>query len=457
MVGAGLHIVGDYRASLAADVVVPGVRIAGVDVGGWDRGRLNADTAHLVEEVLAEPLTLRARGEALVASPRDLGARVDARNAIERALVLGRSGILVNDVMTRTRALANGIDVHVGMRFDERRALAYLDEVAPRFEAPSLPTRLDLDARRVVPAQVGTAMLPHDSLSRVAVALASGAAQVDLVVKDKPPLATDPLEDRMGLDIDTVLGRFSTSYRTTAAQRDRSHNLKLGSAAIDGVILDPGETFSFNEVVGDRTLEAGYRFAPGINSGEIVDVVGGGICQVASSVFAAGFFAGLDIVSARPHSRPSTYVDMGLDATVVYPTVDLKLRNPYDVPVVFHVTARSGVVEAAVLGPSRDFQTVFGREIEAVVPFGTVTREDPRIREGHARIAQRGRRGFSVVRRRQRMVRGEPTGAPETWRLEYPPTREIVREGSGAEDAEVPEPQSFPPLKNPRANFELVQ
>ena len=358
----------------------------------------------------------------------------------------------------RAAALREGLPVHVAIRIEEHRALAALQEGAPRFETPSLPTRLDLQARTVRAAKAGRAMLPHDSLSRLAVSLASGADEVELVVRDKPPVLDDPLRARADLQISTVLGTFSTSYRTGARHSDRGHNLKLGADAIDGVILDPGETFSFNAVVGDRSLEAGYRFAPGINSGEIVDVVGGGICQVASSVFAAGFFAGLEVVSARPHSRPSSYVDMGLDATVVYPTVDLKLRNPHDFPVVFHVTAHRGAVEASVLGPRRDFDVVFGRELQEVLPFETVTREDARIREGHTRVAQRGMRGFTVVRTRQVRTRGTPAGEPERWRLHYPPTREIVREGTGGAEAELPAPQAArTPFKDPRAQLEIVQ
>ncbi len=447
----------EYADSLHAEAVVPGVRVAGLDIGGWDRARLHAGAGGLSAQLLDAPLHLTTGTERIESSPRQLGAHAKIEGAATRALRVGRTGAWVEDLMTRAAARSGAVTLAVPLAFDEARALEVLAALSPKFDTPSLPTRLDLEARAVVPAMSGTAMMPHDSLSRVAVALASGASEVDLVVRSKPAVDEDPLSSRAGLSFGAVLGRFATSYRTGSAQRDRGHNLKIGSAALDGFVLDPGETFSFNEVVGDRSVEAGYRFAPGINSGEIVDVVGGGICQVASSLFAAGFFAGLEVVRARPHSRPSSYVDMGLDATVVYPTIDLKLKNPYDFPVVFHVTANRGMVEAEVLGPNRDFRIVFGREVDAVVPFSTVEREEPSIQAGHHKVVQRGMRGFTVTRTRKRVVRGVEVGPAESWRLDYPATREIVKVGTGGAEAEVPKARASVQLRNPRASFEIVQ
>ena len=235
----------------------------------------------------------------------------------------------------------------MGLRFNEAPALDRLLAIAPGVERPSLPTRLDLDGRKVMPAARGTALLPYDSLSNVAIGLAAGQREIDLVVQQKPPVDEDPLAElAASLDVGTALGQFSTSYHNDAQHSSRNHNLKLGAAAIDGFVLMPGETFSFNEVVGDRSAEAGYRYAPGITAGELVDVLGGGICQVASSLFGAAYFGGLEVVAARPHSRPSSYVDMGLDATVVYASVDLVVRNPYDFSVVLHMSANAGQVRA---------------------------------------------------------------------------------------------------------------
>nr|WP_255216583.1 VanW family protein [Pseudenhygromyxa sp. WMMC2535] len=319
----------------------------------------------------------------------------------------------------------------------------------------SLPTRLDLEARKVLPATPGTALLPYDSLSSVAVALAAGADEIELAVVHKPPV-----EDPLGLlaehlDIGVVLGTFSTPYSLEARASDRTSNLKVGAAALDGHVLMPGETFSFNEVVGDRSPENGYRWAPGISGGQIIDVIGGGICQVASTIFGAGFFAGLEVVYARPHSRPSSYVDMGLDATVVWDSVDLVLRNPYDFPVVLHMTVSQGQVRGEVLGPKRPYQVAFERSLEESLPYETVERADPNLRVGTSVIAQRGMRGFKLERVRKLYEGGEVV-SEDSWDLTYPATREIVRVGTNPE-GEVPEDKSLPKLRDPAASMRIMQ
>ena len=159
--------------------------------------------------------------------------------------------------------------------------------------------------------------------------------------------------------------------------------------------------FSFNEVVGDRTEKEGYRVAPVIQGGELIDGLAGGMCQIASTLHAAAFFAGLDIVSSTPHSRPSAYIPMGLDSTVVYPSTDLKLRNPYDFPVVMHYQVNQGAVKVELLGKERPYKVVFEREIKAETPFGTDTRgDDPEAPSGQHYTIQEGYPGYTLIRRR---------------------------------------------------------
>ncbi|MCA9692334.1 MAG: VanW family protein, partial [Myxococcales bacterium] len=222
-----------------------------------------------------------------------------------------------------------------------------------------------------------------------------------------------------------------------------------------GHVLMPGEEFSFNDVVGDRSYEAGFRYAPGITQGELVDVVGGGICQVSSTLFGAAFFAGLEIVHARPHSRPSSYVDMGLDSTVVYPTVDMKLKNPHPFPVVLHVAVSAGEIKVEVLGARRDFKVAFEREIVEVLPFTTLVRNDDRLRTGTRTVSQQGKRGFKVIRRRKVYGAGDDVRVDE-WELRYPPTREIVRVGTSP-TGQVPEAKPTSALRDPASELRIVQ
>src|SRR5262249_10666708 len=155
-----------------------------------------------------------------------------------------------------------------------------------------------------------------------------------------------------------------------------------------------------NEVVGDRTEKEGYRVAPVIQGGELIDGLAGGMCQIASTLHAASFFAGLEIVSSTPHSRPSAYITMGLDSTVVYPTPDLKLRNPYEFPVVMHYQVNQGSVKVELLGKERPNKVIFEREIKTETPFAHEERSDPEAPPGQKIVLQEGYPGFTLVRRR---------------------------------------------------------
>lgn len=118
--------------------------------------------------------------------------------------------------------------------------------------------------------------------------------------------------------------------------RGRAHNVRLAAEKISTIRLEPGETFSFNETVGPRTLDAGFEMAPVISGGELIDGPGGGVCQVASTFYSAVLHAGLEIIEHYPHSRVSSYIEPGLDATVVYGQKDLVVKNtlPHSVEIV---------------------------------------------------------------------------------------------------------------------------
>lgn len=453
VVMSGLSLWDTHAAAQGTSTVTSGVKLAGQDVGGLDEAALRERAAQLGAAAMDRPLTLAAGEAEVETSVRALGASPVLEASVDNALSVGRSGDPWVDLRDRVRARRGAIDLPIGYRFVDGPALQELLALAPHVERPSLPTRLDLERRKVLPASTGSALLAFDSLSSVAVGLAEGAERIDLVVQPKPA-ADDPLADLAdALDVSVVLGSFDTPYQSTDA--DRTHNLKVGAAAIDGTVLLPGEVFSFNGTVGPRSAEAGYRYATGIAAGQLVDTMGGGICQVSSTLFGAGFFGGLEIVRARPHSRPSSYVDMGLDSTVVFPDIDMKLRNDFDFPVVLHMTVSRGKVRAEVLGPRRPYQVAFERELSERLPYETVWRDDARLRTGTEVVAQRGMRGFKLKRTRKLYQAGDVVKT-EDWELHYPPTTQILRRGT-SESGQVPEQKPKPPLRDPAPRLRIVQ
>ena len=145
-----------------------------------------------------------------------------------------------------------------------------------------------------------------------------------------------------------LLSTFSTNYSTR--DTDRTTNLRLAANKINGTVLMPGETFSYNQVVGARTIAAGYKEAPIYVSGEVVDGLGGGICQITSTLYNAVIYANLEIVERSNHQFVPSYVSASRDATVVYGSIDFKFKNNRDYPIKLVCSVSGGVANFQIFG-----------------------------------------------------------------------------------------------------------
>ena len=149
-----------------------------------------------------------------------------------------------------------------------------------------------------------------------------------------------------------MLSTYSTRYSTS--DRDRTTNLQLAASKINGTVLMPGETFSYNQVVGERTIAAGYKEAPIYVSGEVVDGLGGGICQITSTLYNAVLYANLEIVERSNHQFVPSYVTASRDATVVYGSIDFKFKNNRDYPIKLVCSVSGGIAKFDIYGLRTD-------------------------------------------------------------------------------------------------------
>ena len=149
-----------------------------------------------------------------------------------------------------------------------------------------------------------------------------------------------------------LLSEFSTKY--SASNKNRTTNLILASKKINGTVLMPGETFSYNKVVGARTIAAGYREAPIYVSGRVEDGIGGGICQITTTLYNAVLYANLDIVERSNHQFVPSYAGPSRDATVVYGAIDFKFKNNRDYPIKITCSVSGGIANFKIWGLKSD-------------------------------------------------------------------------------------------------------
>ena len=205
-----------------------------------------------------------------------------------------------------------------------------------------------------------------------------------------PKITTDKIGSEAFPDL---LGEFTTHYN--GGDTNRTTNLKLASNKINNTVIMPGETFSYNKVVGKRTVAAGYKEAATYAGGKVVDDIGGGICQITSTLYNAVIFANLDIVSRSNHQFVPSYVKAGRDATVVYGAIDFKFKNTRKYPIQIKSTVSGGVARVAIFGikEETEYEIKIETKITGSIPMQTKYEDDATLEQGKEKVVQKGHNG----------------------------------------------------------------
>lgn len=279
----------------------------------------------------------------------------------------------------------------------------------------------------------------------------------------KPNPTTEELDKSLFGD---CLGTYTTRYNP--GEIGRTKNVNLAAKSINNIVLKKGDVFSYNNILGERTEARGYSGAKVYAGGEVVDGLGGGICQVSSTLYNAVLFADLTVVSRTCHSLPVAYVPLGRDATVSYGSIDFKFKNPYDDPIKISAVCSGGVLTVGIYGKKQSDKTVeISTERISTIPFETVERPDETIAVGETKVKQSGSDGAVVKTYKKVIENGKVTSSKmiHTSRynpinkiilvppvVEEPPVEELPGELPTEEIPEVEEPdisQDAPEVKNP--------
>lgn len=212
-------------------------------------------------------------------------------------------------------------------RINTYKILEYISNLAPTINSEPADAKFELVASRVnviQPAIPGKQLDIHGSVFALASAIRNGRDMAYLVIDNVEPTITPEKINTLG--INTLLGRGESNF--TGSSSSRTHNIKVGMARFNGIILKPGEKFSFNKTLGGVDGRSGYQAELVIKNGKLLYEYGGGICQVSTTLFRSVIYAGLPIIERSPHSFPVKYYSpQGFDATI-YPEIkDLKFVN----------------------------------------------------------------------------------------------------------------------------------
>ena len=225
---------------------------------------------------------------------------------------------------------------------------------------------------------------------------------------------------------DLVIAEYSTHYAWRGPDfRDRAHNIALAASKIDGIVVAPGETFSYNDTVGARTSKRGFREAHVIISGDLVDGMGGGVCQVSSTLHAATLLAGLVMIEERPHSRASVYIGPSLDATVAYGSFDFKFMNSLNFPIKIQASANKGQMVVKILGREDPYDVAIDFDIHKKRSYKTRWYVNHDMKPGTKKRREPGTYGYDLDRVRTIRNRRGVIVTREVVKYHYEPSDRI--------------------------------
>lgn len=315
---------------------------------------------------------------------------------------------------------------------------AYFRALSQRVGKPARDAQFAVSGEsvQVVPGRDGVELdVPATAraLLRAASRPANRVAQLEVV--RATPERTTP--EALAMGIDRRMASYKTYYSGTA---DRITNLKLGVKELDGTLVQPGGTFSLNDAIGERTVERGFRSAPVIIGTKFAEEVGGGTSQVATTAFNAAWEAGLKITERNPHSLYISRYQLGRDATVYWPSLDLKFVNDTKSWVLVKGFAESDGISIAIYGGE-------DRRVESSPGTFTVTGrapikrvKDPRLAKGKSIVKEEGSAPSRTSVTRTVYSANGSVLYDETWTTSYKGETRIVRVGT-----KVAEPKVKPP------------
>lgn len=409
-------------------LVPTGTSIQGVYIGTTDVSRKSKDEiARIMADEFKAHNTITVidkNGKEKVISFRDLGITLNEEATINRIMEYGYEDDLRTYILHRFQALWYTKELGIQYQFEEPQGLSYLIQLGKSIDTPAQDASVQIVNGELSfqKAKVGSQLDVKATYEAIKEALRNQSeGPVRLVIKERvEPKVTDA--DMAQLN--TILGTYSTDFN--AGDANRSHNIEIASTKINGTLVKPNEVFSFNEVVGERTAEAGFDDAPVFVGGKLVPGVGGGICQVSSTLFNVALLSGMEIVERDTHFAPVSYIPKGRDATVAYGYIDFKFRNTYKHPVYVISTIVGGTLQIYIIGDASDKPksvsiTTGG---EKKIPHKTVESIDPNSDKD---VVEEGHDGLSMYT--TRTIHWQNRSDTETFDSVYEPLDTIIVKG----------------------------
>lgn len=403
-----LFLVGTLAVMYTRDQqkILEGVTISGIDVGNLTHEEAKIVIEKEVKNLLSQTLKLNVGQQSPEVKLEDLGLVLNSDLALQEAYDIGRKGSIFEKVLSKISS-GNEMNISFTQKWNESKLRETLKVTLKEFDNPSTDATFQITKDNTMTINSEHVGLIIDSESLIMKILEINiyelVPELKVEFKEQIPLITAAqLESQK---ITGLLSSYTTRFDPT--QTARTENVRIAAKALDMAIIKPGYTLSFNQIVGERTVEAGYKDAYIIVNGEFVPGLAGGICQVSSTLYNTGLLANLSVTQRSNHDLAISYVPLGQDATVAYPDLDLKFNNNSGGYLLLRTKMNYNTITIELYGKVKLGQEVFiSNTIESTIPAVEQRLVDETMAPGTSVLKQQGQPGYNVKSVRSVKVNG---------------------------------------------------
>lgn len=335
------------------NVIAKNIFVEGIDVSNLTKEEA---INYVNENVILGELQLNYNGETNVISPDEIDLKYNTSEVVEKAYNYTKTDSYFENVKRFFNLNKNSKNLEIKSLYNENKLSEKIQNISDSINVDMKNAKVyisDSGNISTSSATIGKELDIASTKESIYDALKNkDFKSIDLKVNIKEP----KISTEAAKSVNTLLAEFSTKFSTKDS--NRVTNVVLSAKATSDVLLMPGEEFSYNNLTGKRTASNGYKDAPVIINGKLEQDVGGGVCQVSSTLFNSVLYSGLDVTSRRNHSLKSSYVSIGRDAMVSDGGSDFRFKNPYSHPVYIKNTVSNGVITSKIYGNISDKKNI---------------------------------------------------------------------------------------------------
>lgn len=407
-----------------------GIKISGVDVSNLSEEQAKEALDEEIQRLLDQTVTIHLEQFSREIKLRDFGLIITADSALQQAYEYGRTGSIFNRAINKFSA-SEGLDLDLSQEWNEKQLVETINNEFEEYSESAKDASFQITPQNtmlITEEKVGRVINTEELSQKIKeINIFEPVSTIMVSFKEQKPQLT-----AVQLEAQKITGLISTfTTRFDPSQAARSENVRLAAQQLDGAIIEPDDILSFNEIVGRRTIEAGYKDALIIVNGEFVPGLAGGICQVSSTLYNTGLLANLSVTQRSNHDLAISYVPLGQDAAVAYPTLDLKFLNNSGGYLLVRTKINNNALTIELYGKKKPGQEVFiTNSVESVIPFEEERHVDETLEPGESKVKQHGQPGYIVNSTRTVKVNGQVIKTEALRQSRHNPLTKIILIGS---------------------------